>query len=215
LFGFATNSFAYHLEYTTHGDLILDSWSDSSELSFSMGSTGQDGWIGEPIVADAYYSGFNLDVALDTGEVFVSPDISINHGGDQSLSGGLEFMIVSDYGNLIPETVAVHIDFLIAAGVWEYGISPYFDSIGDSFLTFESPGIGYVEVQADKGSREDWSRSDDAYELLTNTNYTIYADLGYSLNIESIENPVPVPGAVWLLGTGLLGIIGVRRKMKK
>lgn len=28
-------------------------------------------------------------------------------------------------------------------------------------------------------------------------------------------NPVPVPGAVWLLGTGLLGIVGLRRKMKK
>jgi hypothetical protein len=28
-------------------------------------------------------------------------------------------------------------------------------------------------------------------------------------------SPVPVPGAVWLLGTGILGIVGLRRKMKK
>ena len=28
-------------------------------------------------------------------------------------------------------------------------------------------------------------------------------------------NPVPIPSAVWLLGTGLIGIVGIRRKIKK
>ena len=27
--------------------------------------------------------------------------------------------------------------------------------------------------------------------------------------------PVPIPGAVWLLGSGLLGMLGIRRKLKK
>lgn len=27
--------------------------------------------------------------------------------------------------------------------------------------------------------------------------------------------PTPIPGAVWLLGSGLLGLVGIRRKMKK
>jgi hypothetical protein len=29
------------------------------------------------------------------------------------------------------------------------------------------------------------------------------------------KTPVPVPAAVWLLGTGLAGLVGIRRKMKK
>ena len=34
-------------------------------------------------------------------------------------------------------------------------------------------------------------------------------------NIEVTGNPVPVPAAVWLLGSGLIGLAGVRRKLKK
>lgn len=30
--------------------------------------------------------------------------------------------------------------------------------------------------------------------------------------IASDVNPVPIPGAVWLLGSGLIGIVGIRRK---
>jgi hypothetical protein len=32
---------------------------------------------------------------------------------------------------------------------------------------------------------------------------------------EPIPNPVPIPGAIWLLGSGLLGLIGIRRRYKK
>ena len=33
-------------------------------------------------------------------------------------------------------------------------------------------------------------------------------------NIVLTENPVPVPGAIWLLGSGLIGIVGIRKKFK-
>ena len=42
----------------------------------------------------------------------------------------------------------------------------------------------------------------------------MYLESG-SLEIILNPNPVPIPGAVWLLGTGILGIAGIRRKLKK
>lgn len=37
----------------------------------------------------------------------------------------------------------------------------------------------------------------------------VLTDLRYS------DSPVPIPGAVWLLGSGLLGLVGLRRRFKK
>jgi hypothetical protein len=39
---------------------------------------------------------------------------------------------------------------------------------------------------------------------------TIWVD-----NIKFEGSPVPVPGAVWLLGSGLVGLVGLRRRSKK
>ncbi len=36
-----------------------------------------------------------------------------------------------------------------------------------------------------------------------------------SLEIKVIQSHAPIPGAVWLLGSGLIGLIGIRRKIKK
>jgi hypothetical protein len=38
---------------------------------------------------------------------------------------------------------------------------------------------------------------------------------GYVFGIRQVATTVPVPGAIWLLCSGLLGLLGIRRKMKK
>jgi hypothetical protein len=45
---------------------------------------------------------------------------------------------------------------------------------------------------------------------LTSTSYAFEAD-----NIAVGRNVVPIPAAVWFLGSGLLGLIGIRRRFKK
>ncbi|NPV04897.1 MAG: hypothetical protein HPY67_09215 [Syntrophaceae bacterium] len=45
---------------------------------------------------------------------------------------------------------------------------------------------------------------------------SLFSDGGprtYSINVEG--NPVPIPGALWLLGSGLLGLVAFRRRFKK
>jgi len=47
--------------------------------------------------------------------------------------------------------------------------------------------------------------------------YSAHGEISLDLTIqgEEISPAVPIPGAVWLLGTGLLGLIGYRRKINK
>lgn len=46
--------------------------------------------------------------------------------------------------------------------------------------------------------------------------YDLYTYLTDELTGTTVSiNPVPIPGALWLLGSGLLGLIGLRRRMEK
>jgi hypothetical protein len=53
--------------------------------------------------------------------------------------------------------------------------------------------------------------------LLDPTQYTLLSrnDEYFDYSNQMPSNPVPIPAAVWLFGTGLLGLFGVRRKMTK
>lgn len=65
-----------------------------------------------------------------------------------------------------------------------------------------------------------WNNSGDLYtggSALFNEAYNAHEPLtpnanGYDLNFRVTSSPVPVPAAVWLLGSGLLGAIGLKKK---
>jgi len=41
------------------------------------------------------------------------------------------------------------------------------------------------------------------------------ANIGKLSHVGVVGSPVPLPAAVWLLGSGLLGLVGIRRRIKK
>lgn len=76
-----------------------------------------------------------------------------------------------------------------------YSDASAFDVLPGSLLTglsftadFRLGVIDYVAWFSDHGAIEDWT------------------------SIEGTASPVPVPAAVWLLGSGLIGLAGLRRK---
>jgi len=46
--------------------------------------------------------------------------------------------------------------------------------------------------------------------------YAYDADLdGMSVHVILSGSRIPIPGAIWLLGSGLIGLVGFRRKFRK
>lgn len=54
------------------------------------------------------------------------------------------------------------------------------------------------------------------FELLfSNLGYVDDGELDvYAVTVTALGTPTPIPGAVWLFGSGLVGLVGIRRRMK-
>jgi hypothetical protein len=78
-----------------------------------------------------------------------------------------------------------------------------------------SDGLAYLVYDADRGLKDNqnylWN---DEYSLAEAG--TPYDADNQPQNIYELDTvTVPIPGAVWLLGTGLIGLIGLRRKLSR
>jgi hypothetical protein len=49
---------------------------------------------------------------------------------------------------------------------------------------------------------------------MSNLGGTIGDNADYTLNVQSPVSAVPVPAAVWLFGTAMMGLLGLRRKSR-
>lgn len=82
-------------------------------------------------------------------------------------------------------------------GYWSYWVS-------DDGSDWGYSGWGIAARELSDGSWDGWSFSD-------------FASMGSGTapgTPIAAQAPVPIPGAVWLLGSGLLGLIGIRRKSR-
>ncbi|HVO67133.1 MAG TPA: hypothetical protein VMT12_11665 [Syntrophales bacterium] len=76
-----------------------------------------------------------------------------------------------------------------------------------------SPVSGYEALFAKKNEIEALiPKTDLSYLAASYIRFDIYGDSDKGVKYQNVLTPVPIPGVVWLLGSGLIGIIGIRRR---
>ncbi len=94
---------------------------------------------------------------------------------------------------------------------WDFTISMYPTSSGDAYLSVEGEDTYYgtqpLAYSGDHGYG-DFSESYLIAQIWSSTE-------GASFSFTDVQaTVVPIPGALWLLGSGLVGLVGIRRKLK-
>jgi len=99
------------------------------------------------------------------------------------------------------------LSWYVSAGV-DYWL--VFDGVGESidttYIASAAPGPAVLNNAV---YRRSWTATDGFGDFLP------WQPADYDLSVFVTGNPVPVPAAVWLLGSGLIGIVGIRKKFKK
>jgi hypothetical protein len=124
------------------------------------------------------------------------------------------------------------------AGTWRLPSVGSYAYEGYNITGSEMGHLYYVELENEKDGvnmgpfinlRPDFYWSDEAgpvvnqrtwgFNFLDGHQYWKYSDnnsnYGMAVHEGNVGSPVPIPAAVWLLGSGLVGIIGIRRRFKK
>jgi hypothetical protein len=129
-------------------------------------------------------------------------------------------------GGILPDYASYFTNYALFSGTW--GPSSFFGAgdraTGEHSFTVEMTADNEVNLYFDNilrgtiASAETPSYFETAFLGITSDSWTTgsfgsgtYTDFAYGTG----SAPVPVPAAVWLLGSGLMGLIGVRRKMRK
>lgn len=138
------------------------------------------------------------------------------------------FMIKSDYDRPSHKTSVYYgtlqmIDITVDYVYGSIGYSNIYAGVG------LGSSLGTSDILLYEADTYSWNDDFGYINLLTDTWYYIWgkgevelcnvigggkavARLGFVLDSESA--PTPIPGAVWLLGSGLVGLVGIRRTMK-
>lgn len=140
---------------------------------------------------------FGAYVAAWDGNKAVGPILFDSGMLDNLGPAGLQEIYVST-GNLALTTGQQYVAF--------FSISNYF-ALNDTWTTM---GFVYSDVYAGGGFF--YFNNQDDFSALTTTNWD---DIGiaYDAAFKANFSAIPIPGAVWLLGSGLLGLIGLRRRL--
>lgn len=211
-------SVSYSNLYTKNYDAFFARYSVESEPSTVPGSTSIDGFV-----------------SVSATDTFTAPQSSVSFFGGSASSGGLELDFDNDYTGDITVTTAPTLDvqpnFQIASDsggeflYYDIGLSQ--DPGGDVDLAFkynenslgtliESDLVVYHFDESTLMWEALMSNVDTINNIITATTDSFSTfGIGGALIEPGGPNPVPVPAAVWLFGTALIGLVGFGKRKSR
>ncbi len=142
--------------------------------------------------------------------------------GDAVNLGGYTLEFTYDGANLLSATETPPAPLMLLMGPYYEGVLPN----GTPFVAFSAASFGDYAIitgnttlasfQFDGPAKIDWFDSSPDFIVSGEKNNEVFElhgrDLAAGGHLKHSYNAVPIPGAVWLLGTGLLGLFGITRK---
>lgn len=185
-------------------------------------------WMGlnESVDADEFLFDPGLGT-LTSVELLIFCDVDIEYiSSDDPPYGWLSERLDTEIGFDIWENNSGR--SLYSVYIWGFGTVESFADDRFAFGVSFNDGWDYFDdldtlsaftLQPGDSSVESWV---DAYSIMPDP---VFDDLGNEYNIEWVDfygeveviyeyTPIPIPSAVWLIGSGLIGIVGVRSKFK-
>ncbi len=162
------------------------------------------------------------------GPVYIDLSTATVASGEETSQAEIDMMIlplIAPAVELYKDEVGVEMGMLAGSYETTYTYMPEPENAVISYTggTIVGP-VAYL--LAKDGAVPDTNPDTHAWYLynLTNLGWTgteeititgLWPDQGSFSHVTLYGTPVPIPAAVWLLGSGLLGLIGVGRRMKK
>jgi len=158
----------------------------------------QTATVGNPVNVDVFISGLGDSTApsLGTFDLIIRFDENILSFTDAAFGNQLDIWGLGSLTEVTPATGAVEI-FQVSYDSAEDLLTYQAGSFSLATLTFDTLSVGISPLSIEVISLG------DAY------GDSLAADLG-----SGSVSAVPIPGAVWLLGSGFLGLFGIKRKLR-
>ena len=226
------------LLFDAEASVVFGTPPDLEEYAWGYQSTSAYYYYNAPqtsvtLLTELQSQAYSLDA--DTGFLDVSGLVQTAY--DNYDYNGIFFEISPSAGESVGTPVQVTLDFDLLLSTHNGGFAEVKngDDGGSSYLSLNGSSIWeYAPVEL---------AADDSFDDLVS--YTFAAQVGDVLGVNMLTvagislgegsvpgdarteatsfltlnvaapSPVPIPGAVWLLGSGFLGLVGIRRKMKR
>lgn len=197
----SVNADATELSLITTEDLLVgltyDAPSENVSLSYTLSTDlnlNLSGFINYELILNAEPLG--VFQSFDPTDYIGDGTGSVNHRG--------EALISVDFGGYYLEDAALTYDILFTP------VSGTTDGYAISIDTLILSGGNTQDFLT--GIIGDINNSD---ELPVYVSLPLTADIVATGSIELTANPVPVPAAIWFLGSGFIGMLGLRKKRMK